>query len=79
MGIPQAMWVGTVDEENGLVELDGQLYRITQAKPMGLIEDPGPRLNLSDLKPGMQVMVATDGTMAAPGHAPMVFGLWQVE
>ncbi|GEM_PF-6715222 len=79
VGIPQPKWVGEVNEAEGLVELDGQMYRLARGKALAKVADQGKRLSLADLEPGMQVLAATDGTQAERGRVPFVLAIWQID
>ena len=78
-GIPQLMVVDSVDSEAGTVTLNGNVYRVSIQKrqAQAALSPNGRALELSDLKPGMEVVVSTDGTMPSESHQPRLKGIWK--
>ena len=77
-GIPQVMVVENVNLEGGTVTLNGDVYRVSvEKRPSRAALGPNGRtLKLSDLEPGMEVLVSTDGTMPT-SHQPRLKGMWE--
>jgi len=77
-GIPQVMVVENVNLEGGTVTLNGDVYRVSiEKRPSRAALSPNGRtLKLSDLEPGMEVLVSTDGTQPGPSNEPNVLGMW---
>ena len=78
-GIPQVMVVDSVDSEAGTVTLNGDVYQVSDGtRPSrGALSPNGRALKLSDLEPGMEVLVSTDGTMPSDSHQPRLKGIWE--
>lgn len=78
-GIPQLMVVQSIDSEAGTVTLDGNVYRLAVKSRPGpaAISPNGRALSLSDLEPGMEVLVSTDGTEPSRSNTPALLGLWK--
>ena len=77
--IPQLMVVESVDSEAGTVTLDGNVYRLALKSRPGpaAISPYGRSLSLSDLEPGMEILVSTDGTEPSRSNTPNLLGLWK--
>ena len=77
-GIPQVMVVESVNLEAGTVTLNGDVYRVSvEKRPNRAALSPNGRtLKLSDLEPGMEILVSTDGTQPGPSNEPNVLGMW---
>ena len=79
-GIPQLMVVDSVDSEARTVTLNGDVYRMS-SREEGLNpaapSSNGRPLRLSDLEPGMEVMVSTDGTVPGNSHQPRIKSIWE--
>ena len=78
-GIPQVMVVDDINSEGGTVTLNGDVYRVSIEKrpSQGALSPNGRALKLSDLEPGMEVLVSTDGTMPSDSHQPRLNGIWK--
>ena len=77
-GVPQVMVVESVNLEAGTVTLNGDVYRVSVDKrpTRAALSPNGRALKLSDLEPGMEVLVSTDGTEPGPSYEPNVLGMW---
>jgi hypothetical protein len=75
----QIMVVDGFDAEAGTVTLDGNTYRVSLDKrPASAMAAPNKRaLRLSDLKPGMEIVISTDGSEPTRTHQPMIIGIWE--
>lgn len=78
-GIPQLVVVEVIDADAGIVTLDGNVYRVTaqDLRAPTSISPNGRSLNLSDLEPGMEILVSTDGTEPSRSNRPQVLGMWK--
>lgn len=78
-GIPQLAMVENVDREAGTVTLNGDVYRVELASRPGpaAISPNGRSLKLSDLEPGMEILISTDGTEPSQSNMPQVLGMWK--
>ena len=77
-GVARVMVVDNVNAEAGTVTLNGDIYRISNEKrpSQSALSPNGRALKLSDLEPGMEVLVLTDGTMPSDSHQPRLKGIW---
>jgi hypothetical protein len=78
-GIAMTMMVDRVEAGSGTVILDGKAYVVSgQSNALRAAESPsGTRaLSLRELRPGMEVVVMTDGTVPEGNHKPQIRGIW---
>jgi hypothetical protein len=78
---PERMQVGRVRDRDGIVELNGEEYRVD---PEALNKEqradaPGLPIGLDDLQPGMYVWVVTNGLEPGLGERPTITALWRSE
>ena len=78
-GIPQLAVVESVDSEAGTVTLNGSVYQVSLASRPGpaAMSPNGRSLKLSDLEPGMEILVSTDGTQPSRSNRPQILGMWK--
>lgn len=77
-GIPQLMVVESVNMEAGTVTLNGDVYRVNLEKrpTQATLSVNGRSLKLSDLEPGMEILVSTDGTEPGRSNSAQVLSMW---
>ncbi|AKS40636.1 hypothetical protein [Wenzhouxiangella marina] len=84
LSLPQPMTVDSINVRTGEIVLDGRRYQYaegsTGARLAGMTEESDDDgLRLSQLRPGMQVMIQTDGTEPSADHRPLVIRIWRAE
>jgi len=84
MSVPELMTVQSIDLSTGELVLDGQRYVAAldwsgDREQTMMSSQPGEELQvaLEDLRPGMQVLVETDGTEASRNHRPLILSIWR--
>lgn len=79
--IPQTMTVDAVDFQSRQVVLDGDIYQLLSGddeRPQPLSNSAhGDNLDLAALRPGMQVIVQTDGSDPSDENTPIILGIWK--
>lgn len=78
-GVPQFAVVDNIDREAGTVTLNGNVYKVEVASRPGpeAISPNGRSLKFSDLEPGMEILISTDGTQPSRSNMPRLLGMWK--
>lgn len=75
--LPQQGTVNAVYPADSEIRIDGVTYRlITQDDSAVTADSKSGGLSIRDLRPGMTVMIETDGTEPSSRHKPYILRIW---